>query len=128
MVRRDNTGVKCIYLLIAAKRDGLANNRHRWQASDGGGPVSRGALGTAGSVGHVPQPAARLLVDHGPGWHVVRQHAPVGAGPHDIAQAIEDLAQRIAALPSILGQPHQVRRDEGPFLVADIGRVGSARA
>ena len=70
------------------------------------------------------QPAARLLVDGGPGWKVGRQQAPGSACAHDPAQRIEDFTQRIAPLQRLFRDQRQVGGDQRPLLVADIGRIG----
>jgi len=54
----------------------------------------------------------------------MRQHAPGNAAPYQVAHGVEDLAQIMSALAGVFGQQGQVRRDEGPFVIADIGRVG----
>lgn len=50
-------------------------------------------------------------------------HAPVGVGFDQLAQAIEDLAQRILALTDIFGQLCQIGHDGRPFVIADIGEI-----
>ena len=50
------------------------------------------------------QPALRLLVDCRPRGQVIRHPAPWRAGFDDVTQAIEHRAQRVFALPGILGQ------------------------
>lgn len=65
-------------------------------------------------------PAAQLLVDHWPRRQIVRQHTPVHAGLHQVAQPVEDLAQSMLPLADVFEQLRKVGRDAGPFLVADI--------
>jgi hypothetical protein len=72
------------------------------------------------------QPALRLLIDGGPGRQVVRQQAPLRAGAHDPAQAIEDLAQGVLALRGVFRHQRQVGGHQGPFLVTHIARIGCA--
>src|SRR5690349_6354490 len=44
------------------------------------------------------------------------------------AHPVSFAAQGVMALAGIFGQQAQIRRDEGSFLAADVGRVGLARA
>jgi hypothetical protein len=87
-------------------------------------------VGTPHQRGKHPggDPAPALLVDRLPGWKLPGQVAPGGAGMHDPAQGVEDLAQVVTPLRGIFGHQRQIRRHEGPFLVADIGRVRLAGA
>lgn len=62
-----------------------------------------------------------LLVDGQPRRQVVGHHAPVRAHANEVAQTVEHLTQRIAALAGVFSQQHQVGGDEDPFLVAHEG-------
>ena len=73
------------------------------------------------------QPAARLLVDGLPAGEVVRQHPPLGPRAGQPAQGVEDLTQVVAPLRRVFTHQGKVGGDEGPFLVADISRIGLAR-
>jgi hypothetical protein len=69
------------------------------------------------------QPPLRLLVDGLPGWEVVGQHPPGGAGPHDPPQGVEDLAQVVGALGRVSADQGEVGGDEGPLLVGNVAWV-----
>lgn len=69
------------------------------------------------------QPSLRLLIDDLPGRKIVRHPTPRRAGLHDIAQAVEHLAQRMDALRALFGQKRQIRRDKRPLLVGNIRRI-----
>jgi hypothetical protein len=69
------------------------------------------------------QPALGLLIDGFPGREISRQVAPGGAGAHDPAQGVKDLAQIMRALRGVGAHQGQIGSDEGPFLVAHITRV-----
>jgi len=69
-------------------------------------------------------PALGLLINGGPGRKVGWQQALRGPGTNDPAQRIEDLAQIVMPLGSIWGHQDQVRGDEGPFIISDIGGIG----
>ena len=71
-------------------------------------------------------PAAQLLVDQRPRRQIMRHQPPVRATLHDVAHAVEDLAQRVFPLPCVFRQQGQIGGDEGPFLIAHIRRVGGA--
>src|SRR5271165_2250760 len=72
------------------------------------------------------QPSLRLLVDDLPWRQVVRHPAPWGARLHDIAHAIEHLAQRMRALRTLLRQKRQIRRDKRPFAIGNVRRISFA--
>ena len=72
------------------------------------------------------EPALHLLMHARPGRQVVGQHPPWTSGAHDIAKRVEHFAQIMPALAGIKRKEDQARRDEGPFFIADIGRVGFA--
>ena len=57
----------------------------------------------------------------------MRQVAPGTAGFHDIAQPVEDLAQRVSALRRMWVHQHQIRGDKGPLFLTDVRGVGLAR-
>ena len=69
-------------------------------------------------------PALRLLVHRVPRRQVIRHHPPCRTRPHNVAQAVEDLAQRVVALRSILLHQRQVRRRKRPFIVTYVARIG----
>ena len=72
------------------------------------------------------QPALGLLVDRLPRGEVVRQHPPFRPCAHDPAQGVEDLAQVVVAPGSVEAHQGQVREDELPLGIGDIGRIGLA--
>lgn len=51
-----------------------------------------------------PRANQSLLEDDGPRRQIVRKHAPMGVGPHEVAQAVEHLAQGVLALARVFGQ------------------------
>lgn len=63
------------------------------------------------------------MVDGVSRWQVVGDVAQRRAGPHDPAPYVEYLAQVVVALRRVLGHQRQIRRDETPFLVADVTRI-----
>jgi len=69
------------------------------------------------------QPALRLLIDRSPGRQVVRHPAPRRARLHDVAQAIEHLAQAVLALPRILALKRQIRHNQRPFFIGYVRRI-----
>src|SRR3954447_11370796 len=87
------------------------------QAEDHAQVVGQGLEHTSG------QPTLRLLVDCRPGRQVIGHGPPRNAVPDDVAQAIEQLAERIPALTGILTQQDQVWRDERPFFIGDVRGV-----
>jgi hypothetical protein len=56
----------------------------------------------------------------------MRHPSPRRAALDQIAQAIEDLAQRVFPLSHIFGQQRQVAGDKRPFFVAHITGIGFA--
>ena len=69
-------------------------------------------------------PPLGLLADGLPRREVVvRQHPPRRRGPHDPAQRVEDPARVVGALGGVLADERQVRGDEGPLLVGNVGGV-----
>jgi len=70
-----------------------------------------------------PHPALGLLMDHRPGWQIMGQHAPGGAGTHRPAQSIEHVAQRIGALRGIFRHQGQVGGHKGPFVITHVARI-----
>ena len=66
------------------------------------------------------QPALRLLVDRRPRRQVMGHLTPLRTGFDDIAQAVEDLAQRMLALASIFRQQGQIPCHQGPFFIRDV--------
>ena len=71
-------------------------------------------------------PALCLLVDGGPRREVRRQVAPGGAGPHDPAEGVEDLAQVVPALGRVRRHQREVGRHKRPLLVRHVTRIGLA--
>jgi hypothetical protein len=65
-------------------------------------------------------PAPGLLIDDVPGRQVVGQPTPLGACPHNPAEAIKNFAQRILALWRGFGHQRQVWGDQRPFRIADV--------
>ena len=43
---------------------------------------------------------------------------------YQLTQAVEHFAEGVAPLPGVLGQERQVRRDQRPFVITHITRVG----
>jgi hypothetical protein len=72
-------------------------------------------------------PAARLLVDRGPRWQIVRHKAPLESGPRNVAESIEELAQGMFPLRRILAHQCQVGSKKRPFIIRNIRRVAGAR-
>ena len=72
------------------------------------------------------QPAPTLLVDRFPGRQIIGQHPPRCSCANQPTQSIEDLAQIMLALGSVLVHQGQVGRSEVPFFIADVRRVGLA--
>ena len=81
-------------------------------------------------IAHQPPEARRpskgALIDDIPGRQVIGHQPPGCACSCDPAQAVEDFAQAVGALPCIFWQQRQVRSDKDPFVVAHIGWVGSS--
>src|SRR3974390_1554506 len=70
-----------------------------------------------------PNPALGLLVDHGPRRQIVGHHSPVCPGFDQPTQCIEYRPQRVLPLLGVLPAQGQIRRYEGPFLIAYIARI-----
>src|SRR5262249_3479428 len=71
-------------------------------------------------------PSLGLLIHRFPRWEVDWQHPPRRSSAHDAAQRVEDLAQLMSPLGCGLRQQAQIGRDEGPFLITDIARIGTS--
>ena len=71
----------------------------------------------------VVAPGGEPAVNRPPWWQVVRQQPPRAARPHDIEDAIDDLAHRPGARPARCAGLRQVRRDHAPLSVGQIGLV-----
>ncbi len=63
----------------------------------------------------VVAPGGEPAVNRPPWWQVVRQQAPRAARPHDIENAVDDLAHRPLAWPARRAGLRQVRRDHEPL-------------
>lgn len=63
-----------------------------------------------------------------PGRQAVGQHAPRATGPHDAAQAAQDLPQRIAPLWVVFTHQGEEWGNEGLLVVRHIARVCLAHA
>jgi len=72
------------------------------------------------------EPAPGLLVDRLPGRQIVRHVPPLEPSPGTEAQPVEEFAQRVLALRGVLAHERQVRGEEGPFVIGDVGRIGGA--
>src|SRR6185312_3815677 len=68
-------------------------------------------------------PGGEPAVNRPPWRQVVRQHAPRAARPRDIEDAVDDLTHRPLARPACRARLRQVRRDDTPFCVGQIGLV-----
>ena len=71
----------------------------------------------------VVAPGGEPAVNRPPWRQVVRQQAPRAARPHDIEDAVDDLPHRPLARPARGARLRQVRRDDVPFCVGQIGLV-----
>ena len=71
-------------------------------------------------------PSLGLLVDRTPGWEVAGQVAPGSAGAHQPAQGVEDLAQGIVSLGSLLAHQAQIGGYEGPLVIGNVTGIGLA--
>ena len=69
------------------------------------------------------QPSPRLLIDDLPRRQVVGHPTPRRAGLHDIAQAVEHLAQGVHALSALFRQKRRTGRNKRPLLIRNIGRI-----
>jgi hypothetical protein len=69
------------------------------------------------------QPALRLLVDRRPWRQVIGHPPPWRTGLDDVAQAVEDLAQGVLTLASLLAYQRQVGRNQRPLFIADVRGV-----
>ena len=98
----------------------VQDGRTRLGRRPGGQPQQRTKF--VGQLLEAPgrQPALRRLVDGFPGWKVVGHSAPRRARPHHVAQPVEHLAQAVRALPRILAQQRQARRNQRPFLIRNV--------
>ena len=56
----------------------------------------------------------------------MRHHAPLAAAAHDVAQSVEQLAQRIIPLGRIFPHQHQIGTAKIPFCIADVTGVGGS--
>lgn len=65
-------------------------------------------------------PALRLLIDHRPGRQIAGHVAPLAAGAHDEAQAVEHRAKTVLPLLAVLPAQRQVWNHKGPLLVRHI--------
>jgi hypothetical protein len=72
------------------------------------------------------QPTPHLVIDGFPRWQVIRHHAPWRTRSRDPAHAIEDFAQRMVPLRSVLGHEGHVGGDQGPCFIIDTIGVGFA--
>ncbi|RCK74718.1 MAG: hypothetical protein ANABAC_1435 [Anaerolineae bacterium] len=59
-----------------------------------------------------------------PWRQVIGHHAPLCLRAHDVAQPIEDFAQRILSLRGFFGHESKVGRNKRPLIVRNITRVG----
>src|SRR5271168_5272685 len=71
----------------------------------------------------VVAPDGEPAVNRPPWRQVVRQQAPRAARPHDIENAVDDLAHRPLAGPARRATLRQVRRDHAPLCIGQIGLV-----
>ena len=71
----------------------------------------------------VVAPGGEPAVNRPPWRQVVRQQPPRAARPHDIEDAVDDLAHRPLARPARRAGLRQVRRDHAPLCVGQIGLV-----
>ncbi len=103
-----------------AQGPAVQDGRTRLGRRPGGQPQQRTKF--VGQLLEAPgrQPALRRLVDGFPGWKVVGHSAPRRARPHHVAQPVEHLAQAVRALPRILAQQRQARRNQRPFLIRNV--------
>jgi len=68
-------------------------------------------------------PGGEPAVNRPPWRQVLRQQAPRAACPHDIEDAVDDLAHRPLAGPARRTGLRQVRRDHAPLCVGKVGLV-----
>jgi len=68
-------------------------------------------------------PGSKPAVNRLPWRQVFRQQAPRAARPHDIEDAVQDLAHRPLARPARRAGLRQVRRDHAPLRIGQIGLV-----
>src|ERR1700731_2419975 len=71
----------------------------------------------------VVAPGGEPAVNRPPWWQVVRQQPPRAARPHDIEDAVDDLAHRPGPRPARCAGLRQVRHDHAPLSVGQIGLV-----
>src|SRR3984957_15119065 len=71
----------------------------------------------------VVAPGGEPAVNRSPWWQVVRQQPPRAARPHDVEDAVDDLAHRPLARPAHRAGLRQVWRDHAPLCVGQIGLV-----
>jgi hypothetical protein len=71
----------------------------------------------------VVAPDGEPVVNRSPWRQVDRQQAPRAARPHDIEDAVENLAHRPLPRPARRAGLRQVRRDHAPLCVGQIGLV-----
>src|SRR6202045_3415154 len=77
-------------------------------------------MGTCASLAYR---LGRGSIDRPPRRQILRQQAPRAARPHDIEDAVDDLAHRPLARPARCAGLRQVRRDHAPLRVGQIGLV-----
>ena len=67
-------------------------------------------------------------IDRAPRRQITRQQAPRAARPHDVEDAIDDLAHRPLARPACRAGLRHVRRDHAPLCIGQIGLVSRGGA
>lgn len=74
--------------------------------------------------GAIQPPPAVVIVDGAPGRQIVGQEAPGTAGPGEIQDGVEHLAQIDRAGPTARQGGRQERGDASPLGIGEIGRIG----
>jgi hypothetical protein len=85
---------------------------HDSTVENGGGGLRIAPFGHAGPLPQIMHnaferacfhPVVGLVINSMPGWEIIRHHPPGHTGAEDLAQAVEDLPERVLPLQSIFG-------------------------
>lgn len=68
-------------------------------------------------------PPLDLLIDARRRRKIVRDHVPRTTHPHQVAHRVEDLAQRVRTLGSVLLHQGQIRSTERPLLIGHVAGI-----
>src|SRR5262249_35300598 len=118
--------------VVAAALLASAGGVHRLAVDAGGGARGIGLLGGADFgaeqvvddiEGAVVPPLVEVAPDGGLGREILGQGAPLAAGPQEVKDGIDDVAQ-VGGARSPAGVNGRVRLDQGPLRVGNIAGIG----